>query len=489
MSTTIPIEHYHKRYMESLSKEKVQRLAQIKRFAELLVGDPEFRKQLQTNHNQPEIVSKLYNLSIDLNQLRSFWHSNYMSQRRTPHEKLHSPLTIEWDEHLENIREQRDKLKSQNDLPSKNNAFKHWRNRQLLRCEDTLGESAPGITHPSFAFELSEGCTVGCWFCGIAADKYKGSFAYNKENQALWQGMLQNLVEIFGVNTVKSAFCYWATDPSDNPDYDKFILDFHKITNFLPQTTTARPVKDIEWTKRILALYDKHKCVFNRFSITTLSQLRAVHENFTAEELIGTELVLQHKQALSSSCRKSPSGRVLQNIAKLQAAGKDIEKIKKDLKLNDDHTTIACVSGFLINPLTKTIKLVSPRAAGIKYPLGYKVHEVKHFTSLDDFPQAIQQLIDKHMPAQLPTDYKIDLNKGLSGKLKENGFQLSSKLRSVEVNNYKDASKVGDYLLSDQAQQKTYKQALQELSQSGCNIFSSCQILQSLFEHGVFADE
>ncbi|WP_162902392.1 radical SAM family RiPP maturation amino acid epimerase [Facilibium subflavum] len=489
MDTALPIEYHHKAYMESIPKDKLKRLAHIKRFAELLVGDPDFRQDLQENHQNTHIVAQKYHLEINIDHLRSFWHRAYMPKRRSKEEYLHSPLTVEWDIHLKNIRDHRDRMKTQNNIASKNEAFQLWRTRQLLRCDDTLAASAQGITHPSFAFELSEGCTVGCWFCGIAADKFKGYFAYTKDNQKLWQDMLYTLVNIFGVDTVKTAFCYWATDPSDNPDYASFIADFHHITNFLPQTTTARPVKDIAWTRKILSLYERYKCVFNRFSITTLSQLKAVHKNFTAEELIGTELVMQHKQALSSSCGKSPSGRVLQNIAKLKAAGKDIDKIKNDLKLNDEHTTIACVSGFLINPLTKTIKLVSPRASGLTYPLGYKVHEIKTFTSIESFRESIYQLIEQHMPTHMPNHYRIAFNKGIKGQLLNSGFQLIAQLRTLNINSYTDAEKIGQYLLSEHNKNKPYKLALKELIQSGCNIFSACDILQSLYQYGVFEDE
>lgn len=474
--------------MDSIPSDKLHKLSHIKRFAELLLGDPAFRADLRQDHKNTDKVAKKYNLDIDIDQLRSFWHNDYKKYRFTEHEIEYSPLTVLWDEHLKNILLHRDKMKSQNDILSSNKQFALWRKRQLLRSDDTLATSAPGIIHPSFAFELSEGCTVGCWFCGISAEKFKGYFPYSEENQKFWREMLLSLVDIFGLDPVKSAFCYWASDPSDNPDYVKFIEDFYKITQFLPQTTTARPLKELAWTREILRLYEQYKCVFNRFSITTLSQLREVHKNFSPLELIGTELVMHHKQALSAGSMKSPSGRVLQNLAKLEAAGKDIDKIKRDLNINDQHTTIACVSGFLINPLTKTIKLISPRAAGLKYPLGYKVHASKNYSDIDDFITTIHLLINEHMPAQIPNDYDITLNRGLKVDLVSNGFKLISQSRELNIKNLKDYERIGHYFHSEQNSGQTYKQALKQLAKSGCNIFTACNVLQSLYQYGAYSD-
>lgn len=39
-------------------------------------------------------------------------------------------------------------------------------------------------------FELSEGCSVGCPFCGVAAMKLRGVFRYTEEHVALWQETL-----------------------------------------------------------------------------------------------------------------------------------------------------------------------------------------------------------------------------------------------------------------------------------------------------------
>jgi len=30
-------------------------------------------------------------------------------------------------------------------------------------------------------------------------------------------------------------FCYWGTDPMDNPDYEKFCLDFHEVLGIFPK--------------------------------------------------------------------------------------------------------------------------------------------------------------------------------------------------------------------------------------------------------------
>ena len=150
------------------------------------------------------------------------------------------------------------------------------------------------ITHPILAFELSAGCTIGCWFCGVSADRFHGNFAYTAENARLWRAILDHCVDLFGTGA-QTGFCYWATDPTDNPDYPRFLADYHAATGNLPQTTTAAPLKNLAFTREILRLSDQHRCVINRFSILTLRILDAVHAAFSAEELMGVELVLQNR--------------------------------------------------------------------------------------------------------------------------------------------------------------------------------------------------
>src|SRR6266516_439208 len=53
--------------------------------------------------------------------------------------------------------------------------------------EATRQDRADQIVHAPVAFELSKGCTVGCWFCGVAATKFEHTWRYTDENGRLWR--------------------------------------------------------------------------------------------------------------------------------------------------------------------------------------------------------------------------------------------------------------------------------------------------------------
>ena len=112
-------------------------------------------------------------------------------------------------------------------------------------------------------------------------------------------------VELFGP-AAQAGFCSWATDPSDNPDYPRFLEDYYAVTGALPQTTTALPLANLDFTRAVLRLSEHYRGLPNRFSILTLNAFDAVHETFTAEELLHVELVLLNRESLTS---KAVAGR------------------------------------------------------------------------------------------------------------------------------------------------------------------------------------
>jgi hypothetical protein len=107
---------------------------------------------------------------------------------------------------------------------------------------------------------------VGCWFCGISAPKLGDIYLYNEENANLWRQVLELLKNKLGENT-GSSFCYWATDPLDNPDYEKFCIDFSDVLGVFPFTSTAQALKYPERVKSLIDLSIKKGRTINRFSI------------------------------------------------------------------------------------------------------------------------------------------------------------------------------------------------------------------------------
>jgi len=267
-----------------------------------------------------------------------------------------------------------------------------WRDRMISRCTGELGaERSDAIVHAPVAFELSQGCTVGCWFCGVAAPRFEHNWPHTEANAALWRESLAVLAEVFGPSA-KHGFMYWATDPLDNPDYEHFLTDFYDVLGKCPQTTTAQGQKDIERTRRILRLAHSMGSAVDRFSIIALNSLTRIHEGFTPEELLRVECVPQNKEA-------AEAGRYLKSNA--GRARKFASKRGGELVSDDASSTIACVSGFLFNMLDRSVKLISPCNASARWPLGYWVIAEGTFGSAAELRELLQSMIDENIRESL----------------------------------------------------------------------------------------
>lgn len=268
-----------------------------------------------------------------------------------------------------------------------------WRQRQMNRCRGELGiRRDDAIVHAPAAFELSKGCTVGCWFCGVAAPKFDHTLPYTDESGALWRSTLTIMREAVGAS-LSHGFLYWATDPLDNPDYERFLVDFTNILGRCPQTTTALAPKDIERTRAVIRLSQSMGSAVDRFSIISLNSLNRVHEGFTAEELLRVELVPQNREAAIVS-RKSNAGR----------ARKFAHKRSGELVDPEESSTIACVSGFLFNMLDRSVRLITPCNASDRWPLGYWVLGSGTFDTPAELSELVGTLMREHMRETLRPD-------------------------------------------------------------------------------------
>lgn len=484
----------YRRYIAKLTDEDMEHIAQIKRFHELYAGIPSFREELVKNLNCLTTINDKYKLSIDL-ELAMPWLCMRYKREQLPSEiydkynnATKSPMLNKWIEYNNFLLDLRTKYRSLNDASNDNPRFEAWRQRQIKRCDDTLKTSADQITHPSFAFELSNGCSVGCWFCGISAEKFAGYFPYNKQNKQLWRDMIYHLREIFGLASIQSAFCYWATDPTDNPDYLNFIKDFYQIAGIQPQTTLAKPTKDVEWTNELLNFSQDHCSIVNRFSIVSISELKAVHKAFTPRELFHVQLLMQHKQG-GISAVKSNSGRARTNLQSLATRSKDSKKMESTtakLGLSDDHTTIACVSGFLINLCQKKIQLISPRPVSKEFPLGYKVHATQFFENINSFNKKINLLVEAYMTPNLEKDKVIRFREDLEYCETAEGFTLRNMKTIYKVRLGKQAKILGRLIYQNQS--LSYKEILKKAVAKQANIFVITNLVSDLFSQSLFSD-
>ncbi len=382
---------------QSRTAAELLELARIKRFLEVWSSDDQLRDRLEAALVNGEAIDQIcaaHKIDIDPRQLQPIFRLGHAHLRGTP-SLADYPLALAWDRFIVTMLRYRDLIREQGDTHGVNLQFDTWRKRQITRCQGELRLSAASVVHPVVAFELSDGCSVGCWFCGISADKFKGYWPY-EANRKLWREILGHTVSFFGA-AAATGFCYWATDPCDNPDYPAFIDDFYHATGTVPQTTTAAPLKDVALTRRVLELSNTYRTTVNRFSVLNKKGVRRIHEAFTADELLGVELVLQNREATSL---KANAGR-----ARLRAAGKSDE-------LADDHTTLACVTGFLVKLPAGLVQLVTPCRSSDETPDGYYIHAERRFSDGATFAKALRDL-QEFMTLQIGMDDTLALRRDL----------------------------------------------------------------------------
>lgn len=474
--TSVATEHY-RRIFDRRSSDELRTLAHIKRFMERLVGDMGFRAALAEYVDTPKVVAERYGIDVDPMQMLPLWRSTYSKYRFKP-DCAEWPLAVAWDEYMREMLRHRDLLRDEGDMSAVNPRFHAWRERQIRRCNGELGGSASAVTHPVIAFELSEGCTVGCWFCGLSADRFKGYYDYSDAHASLWRGVVAIASEMFGP-AARTGFCYWATDPSDNPDYDRFLLDYYKITGAMPQTTTAAPLKDQALTRRVLDLFQRYRTVTNRFSVLSTKHLSQIHAAFSPEELMGVELVMQGKEALTA---KAFAGRARERKEKLRAANKDgaISLIERD------HTTIACVSGFLVSMMRGRVQLVTPVPGSARWPLGYRIVAERVFSTADEFRESLEGMIDEHMPESPPPGLPIRFRSDLKYEAGDRHFHLRS--RNVEHRVADDVAplSIGDLIAGGRL---TAAELTACAAADGASILAVADLLDQLYAAGVIEED
>jgi radical SAM family RiPP maturation amino acid epimerase len=401
-------------------------------------------------------------------------------QYRFTEEGSQWPLAKLWDAYMNDMLKHRVMLRELGDTSKANPPFHVWRERQIARCYSELGCAAPTITHPVIAFELSDGCSVGCWFCAISADRFKGYWPYNDANAAFWREILAEVVDIFGT-AAQTGFCYWATDPSDNPDYPSFIEEFHAVIGWLPQTTTAMAMKNVAWTRQVLALFNKHRYVCNRFSLLTLKAMQQVHKEFTPEEIFGVELVLQNKEAIVG---KANAGRAMERKERLAKAGKST----KLAVLDSEQSTIACVSGFLVNMVTRNVRLVAPTRASERWPLGYRIYAEARFSTAAEFRAIIDDMISTFMPEDLSGDHILSFRPDLSYNQLADGFELlgAGGTKYTMKSDVIGAGYLGGLIYKGD---RTASEIVTAMVRSGGDVLQVAAYLRRLFDLGVFDDD
>lgn len=402
--------------------------AEVKRFAELLIGNPAFRKGLQEN---PRATVEAFGLRLDPFELRALWDGRALRE---------GSLTAE-DLQREGIR----CLNAFNELKrvffgrmlsaaSSNEAFDAWRRRQIARCRTEVDPvNAAAIVHAPATFELASGCSVGCWFCGVSAEKYRGAVSYDAIRDD-WLATIQALRDELGPIASK-AFLYWGTEPFDNPDYERYCRDLKTICGGFPQTTTAVPMRDPARTWKMIELSTREGCLVNRFSILTPRIQSETLARFTPAQLLFVELVLHNRGSLMV---KADAGRA-RNHKRLQEdrdfVAVELNEYASPALQAARPSTIACVSGFLFNLAHKEIRLISPCSASDEHPDGYVVFERASFGDGREAAARMRELIARHMPTRLDGATPISFRGDLSYAPEPDGFVLHNAFDTIAIRN------------------------------------------------------
>lgn len=409
-------------FLLEINDSELSVIAHAKRFVERYTADPDFRKLATEDCNK---AASLYGIKVDPNEIRTLWDpeegKRYLEEGTplTPTLKLcqrYSQAMSAWMGRRRSIQS------------LANPKFRAWWQRQMARNSSELGPTVSSRdVYAPVCIELSAGCTVGCWFCAISADKFRGAFPYTSENKRLWRDVLGVLKDVIGP-AAEVGFCYWATEPFDNPDYEEFIKDYHKIIGSLPSTTTAQAHKDIARARTLLHLWEDYGFTYNQWSVLTIKILDRIYEEFTPEELVWTKLCMLNKE---SRVKKANAGRALEKCKRLASRGEDVTEILNELA----QGTIACVSGFLVNMVEKKIQLVSPCKASDQWPRGYKVYEEALFGNGEDLRSVMEGMISNNMPLTLHGSDKIRFRRGLAYKQLQDGFELATEFKTEKARN------------------------------------------------------
>ena len=118
----------------------------------------------------------------------------------------------------------------------------------------------------------------------------------------------------------------------------------------MPQTTTAASVRDIDRTRALLISNQACASYYLRFSVLSPAMRDKLFTAFTPEELVGVIMLPQFPEAPGSE---------------LLPAGRNRGQKETDFV----GSTIACVSGFIVNMQDKTVRLETPYASWVHQAL------------------------------------------------------------------------------------------------------------------------
>ncbi|MCG8461241.1 MAG: radical SAM family RiPP maturation amino acid epimerase [Holophagales bacterium] len=473
-------------------------VAQAKRALEWYSSSRRFRELVDRD---PERAGEEFGLGFDVGHLRPLYDPFFAHRVHENGEPVH-PVVKEYREFFVAKTRWRDRVKAEcsPDEPR----FEAWRRRQVARSEMESGAYDEFLIHTPLAIEITEGCSVGCWFCGVGSTRVGASWPYTDANAGMWRDMMAMFREKIG-HAASWGFLYWATDPLDNPDYEKLAHDFADAMGIFPQTTTAQAHRHVERLRRLLPVSQERGCRVNRFSVLSEKLLRQIYAAFTPEEMLQVEVVAQMPEATTA---KAEAGAFRDKAAKNpkvaereRAKLRQIADTSRELaRLQGQETealpvqmaqpgTIACVSGFLLNMVQRRVRLISPCVASERWPLGYIVFDDRTFTDARDLEAKVEDMMSTHMTLGLRSDDELHLHPDMRYGRSANGFRISTERNEMRVERPELADyvgEIGDMLFEGG---RTAEQiALASFFRHGVPEANTLGTLEAIFRQGLLMD-
>ncbi|KJS16129.1 MAG: hypothetical protein VR69_10535 [Peptococcaceae bacterium BRH_c4b] len=478
--------------LDPFTRDELYHISQVKRFFECYEGDAQFRAAVNSGQINAEQQRRMKQIGIDFHprEIALLWEKPEIIEKFTSrmcstehsfiseeHAELLNdyPLLELWLRFILRKRMQFKKICAQRLPISKNTRFENWRQRRIASVQSELGAFGRHIDHPILAIELSEGCSVQCWFCSFSSKKLQKILDYNQSND-FFRGIAQVCTDIFGGKTAGMALLYYATEPCDNPHYIDYMQDFADITGSYVCTSTAVSTNK-KWIDDLLAFYRPKNLPWPRLSVLSTKMLNKIHDQHSPYELRDVSMIMQMKD---SERPKVPGGRIFEE--------------KGDMRERDSTNylqnvipqgSIACVTGFYINLVRKDIKLVSPCFTSEKWPYGYRVFDEASFDTVEDFHSTVLEMID-NMPQKPPANMPLRLRDDIICRPLANGFDLVSPNQIHHFHNKSVFHVLGELLMNTPVSYQDASDILVDKYRQ--DLFAVHAVLKHLFNNG-FLDE
>ncbi|MDO4188736.1 MAG: radical SAM family RiPP maturation amino acid epimerase [Lachnospiraceae bacterium] len=359
----------------------VKLVADTKRFGELLIALPKARDEFISDSKK---FLEKYNLDLDSEEMKFIFFEEYEDEKtkllKDPNYlDLVSESFFRYRQFYINKFFYRNTLREKICDPADEKVSK-WRKRQINRCNGAIGGTNLSLIHSLFCFELARGCSVGCDFCGLGAKNLTEVYKYTDENVKIFRDVMTVVRDRFG-EAGSTGMLYYATEPLDNPDYEKFEHEYYDIFGVIPQITTAAATRNIERTKNLIDELNKGAKTIHRFSLTSEEMAIKVFENFSPLELLKVELIPQYVEA--------------PGFQGFTSSGHAYDGKKSDAG------TISAIDGFCVNFCEKSVYLFTPVRSDEANPNGIHIFEKVFFSDGQDFKEKLNYLIDKYMINEL----------------------------------------------------------------------------------------